>query len=245
MEIMNIPGPGTFQFSAIRPDELAEEEYTIVNIVEDVSPSTEGIRVDACKARKKIVEACKKSPRADKLLLRFVMFGSNLVEVHGYKPLADIDVTDYKPEDTIGSSTALFDAMYDGVASSIQYAEMLDNQQDINSNGIVFVITDGMNNAGSMGPESIKEKIAQAKHDESIESLKTILIGLHDPDDTFSDAVKRALMAFEVDAELDQYVEVGEATPQKLAKLAEFVSQSISSQSQALGTGGASVNLTF
>jgi hypothetical protein len=33
---------------------------------------------------------------------------------------------------------------------------------------------------------------------------------------------------------------MGNVTPGKLAKLAQFVSKSISSQSQALGTGGAS-----
>ena len=39
------------------------------------------------------------------------------------------------------------------------------------------------------------------------------------------------------------HIDVGDATPRKLAKLAAFVSQSISSQSQALGTGGPSQNI--
>jgi hypothetical protein len=36
-----------------------------------------------------------------------------------------------------------------------------------------------------------------------------------------------------------------EATTEKLAKLAAFISRSISAQSQSLGTGGASKVLTF
>ena len=42
-----------------------------------------------------------------------------------------------------------------------------------------------------------------------------------------------------------QYVELGSADEKTLAKLADFVSQSISAQSQSLGTGGPSQSLTF
>ena len=42
------------------------------------------------------------------------------------------------------------------------------------------------------------------------------------------------------EAGLTQYVSIGKATPGKLAKFAQFVSQSISSTSAALGSGAAS-----
>jgi len=74
---------------------------------------------------------------------------------------------------------------------------------------------------------------------EDIESLLTILIGVND------NSYKSYLETFKDEANLSQYVSVGDATAQKLAKLAAFVSKSISSQSQSLGSGGASQLLTF
>lgn len=53
------------------------------------------------------------------------------------------------------------------------------------------------------------------------------------------------ITADDVDAGFTQYVEVDNATDAKLAKLADFVSRSVSSQSQALGSGGPSKALTF
>jgi len=53
------------------------------------------------------------------------------------------------------------------------------------------------------------------------------------------------LEQFKNEAGIDQFVSIGEATPAKLAKLADFISRSISSTSQALGTGNASQPLTF
>jgi len=50
--------------------------------------------------------------------------------------------------------------------------------------------------------------------------------------------VTTALKNFSDQARLNQFVDAGEATAQKLAKLAAFVSRSITSQSQALGSGG-------
>jgi hypothetical protein len=44
---------------------------------------------------------------------------------------------------------------------------------------------------------------------------------------------------------ITQFVDVGSVTPGKLAKLAQFVSQSISSTSAALGNGQGSKPLSF
>ena len=55
----------------------------------------------------------------------------------------------------------------------------------------------------------------------------------------------QALQGFTAQAGVDQYVDVADATPGTLAKLARFVSHSISSQSQSLGTGGPSLALVF
>ena len=67
----------------------------------------------------------------------------------------------------------------------------------------------------------------------------TILVGIN------VDDCKDELNDFKDEANLTQFVDVGDATAQRLAKLANFVSRSISSQSQSLGQGGPSQQLTF
>ena len=53
------------------------------------------------------------------------------------------------------------------------------------------------------------------------------------------------LQGFQQAVGIAQFVDVGGVTPGKLAKLAQFVSQSISSTSAALGTGQGSKPISF
>ena len=48
-----------------------------------------------------------------------------------------------------------------------------------------------------------------------------------------------------INAGFTQYIELADAKANTLAKLADFVSRSISSQSQSLNTGGPSKSLSF
>jgi hypothetical protein len=57
--------------------------------------------------------------------------------------------------------------------------------------------------------------------------------------------VKQSLEMFYNEAGLTQFVDVGDATDKHLAKVLNFVSQSVSSQSQALGSGVMSQSLQF
>jgi uncharacterized protein YegL len=136
--------------------------------------------------------------------------------------------------------TALCDASINGVeATSIYGKDLL--KQDFSVNGIVVVITDGCNNHGTFTVKTLHQKLKEAVSKETLESLVTILVGVN----ILASDVKQALEDFNKDAGFTQYVDVGEANAKKLAKLAEFVSKSISSQSQSLGSGGPSQPLTF
>jgi len=241
--INNIPGPGNFQFSAVRIENLGATEYTLVTIIVDISGSVVHFANELLKCIKSIVGACQKSPRAENLLIRLLTFNNNVYEIHGFMNLKDIVVDDYE-ELHPDYMTALFDATYDGVGATLEYAKQLVDQ-DFDCNGAVYIITDGMDNRSSMTASAIKEKIDEAIRKEEIESIITILVGLHDPADRWSGEVKAHLEKFQREGNLTQFLDVGEATPQKLAKLAGFVSQSVSSQSQALGTGAPSQTLNF
>lgn len=243
MQTIAIPGQGAFNFSAIRLDDLGAAEYTLVTVVVDITSSVIPFAKDLRKCVQSIVEACKKSPRAENLLLRVLAFNTDLQEIHGFRPLSDIDPADYEPFSPQGM-TALYDAAYSGISATLEMARRL-MDQDFDVNGCVYIITDGMDNASTVTPKAIADKIASTTVAEEIESLVTVLVGLIDPDAAHAADVRRSLTEFEVQSGLNRFVDAGDATPQRLAKLARFVSQSISTQSQALGTGAASQPLAF
>ena len=242
-QVINIPGPGNFQFSAIRIEDLGATEYTLVTMVCDISGSVITFANELMRCIKTIVGACKKSPRAENLLVRLLLFNDTVFEIHGFKNLSDIDANNYDPLRP-DAMTSLFDATYDAVGATLEYAKRLVDQ-DFDCNGAVYIITDGMDNRSSMAPSAIKDKMEAAMRNEEIESLVTILVGINDPNTRWSVEVEKALERFKNDASLTEFINAGDATEQKLAKLANWVSESISSQSQALGTGAPSQTLTF
>jgi uncharacterized protein YegL len=121
------------------------------------------------------------------------------------------------------------------------YAKTLVDQ-DYFCNGILFVLTDGEENSSRVATlAKIKTAMQNVRKNESLESIKMILVGVNDNDTR----IKKVLENFKNDAGFDEYISIGDATPAKLAKLANWISQSISSTSQALGTGGPSQTLTL
>ena len=229
-----------YGYSATRLEELGATEYTIATVVADVSGSTAAFTHDMEAAIQQIVQACKYSPRADNVLLRLVAFDDSLSELHGFKLLENCHLADYGGLLRSGGSTALYDATENAVASTTNYAHKLATG-DFSANAIVFVITDGMDNASRVSPGQVKKALAEAVTSEALESIVSVLIGVNVNDAHVSTYLKR----FQVDAGFTQYVEIENADAKTLAKLAAFVSQSISAQSQALGTGGSSQPLVF
>ena len=230
-----------YGYSATRLEELGATEYTVVTIACDVSGSTAAFTFDMESAITRIVQACKFSPRADNLLLRLVAFDDTLAELHGFKLLENCHLADYGGALRSGGSTALYDAAENAVASTINYGQKL-SAADFSANAILFVITDGMDNASKLPAKKVKEALAKAVRSEALESIVSVLIGVNVQDPEAS----RYLRQFHLEAGFTQYVELDKADARTLARLAEFVSQSISAQSQALGTGGAvSTSLVF
>jgi uncharacterized protein YegL len=229
-----------YGYSATRLEELGATEYTVVTVACDVSGSTAAFIFDMEAAITRVVQACKSSPRADNLLLRLVAFDDKLSEVHGFKLLENCNLADYAGVLRAGGSTALYDAAENAVSSTIDYGRQL-LAGDFSANGIVFVITDGMDNASRLPAREVREALARAVKSEALESVVSVLIGVGVQDAQAA----RFLRQFHADAGFGQYVELDRADAQTLARLAEFVSRSIGAQSQALGTGGSSQPLVF
>lgn len=227
---------GNFSFTGARIAHLTATEYTLVDIEVDMTGSVGGFRSELIQMIEAAIDACAKSPRSDNLLVRVAAFSSayagGLMEVHGYKPLRDIDRSAYQKLQP-GGMTPLYDACYVSIAGMSAYAKDL-AAQDFLANGISFIITDGDDNDSTSRPPMIKAEVERAAREEHLESHVSVLIGINIAD------CRQKLEAFQREAGLTQFIDAGEATKGRLAKLAAFVSQSISSTSQAIGTGGPS-----
>jgi uncharacterized protein YegL len=232
---------GSFGYSAARLDDLGATEYTLVDLVVDVSGSVSPFKGEMEKCIQQIVQACKMSPRADNLMIRLVVFSDDLQELHGYKLLENCNLGDYDNLLRTGGCTALYDASENSIMAQTDYAKKL-SDSDFQVNGIAFFLTDGADNRSKSSERDVGQAIAEAMRTEALESLVTVLIGVGTK--TYPD-VSNLLNKFKQGANLSQFVEVGDASAKTLAKLAEFVSRSISSQSQSLGTGGPSTPVSL
>lgn len=239
-ESHSIPG-STYQFSAIRPEKLGAAEYTLVTIVIDITGSVYPFSEDLLKMLKAVINACnsKKNPRRENLLIRVVTFNQKVYEVHGFLPCENINIDDYESFECAGR-TALFDAVHDSTGATLQWGEEL-IRKDFEANGAIYIITDGEDNWSSATEKMIADLVKESRKEEKIESLLTVLIGINTKE------CGMALESFKERAVLSQYIDMGDVTEGKLLKLGGFISQSISAQSQAVGSGQASqpVSLTF
>ena len=231
---------GQYGFSATRIDQLGASEYTLVTIVTDVSPSVSSFVKEMETALREIITACKYSPRADNLMLRLVTFAGDMQEAHGFKLLEQCRLDDYKNTLKIGSATALYDAAENCISAMNVYGKQL-TDADFDVNGIVFVITDGEDNASTLSVRQVREALERATQTEAMQAMVSILIGVNVKDAR----IGAYLQDFKNEAGFTHYVEIGQANARALAKLADFVSHFISSQSQALSSGAISQSLTF
>jgi len=81
-QVIATPGPGNFQFSAVRIEDLGATEYTLVTIVCDISGSVMSFADELLHCIKTIVIASQKNPRSENLLLRLLTFNHEIHEIH-------------------------------------------------------------------------------------------------------------------------------------------------------------------
>lgn len=238
METGSIGGTQAFRFSGLRIEHLGSSEYTVATVVVDETGSVSGFEKELEKMVLFAIEACKKDPRSLNLLLRVITFSSRypsgVREIHGFMLLADVAGQNY--EIRPGGETPLCDACFSAIGATNEYGNKLADN-DFGCNGIIFIITDGGENASTATMAMVQKEIKKAVSGERLESLVTVLIGIN------TKHCSQELADFKNRAGLTQYIDAGDATPDKLAKIGGFISQSVSSQSQAIGTGGPSQNI--
>jgi uncharacterized protein YegL len=240
MENKKLP-TGSYGYSAVKLDSLGASEYTLATLVVDVSGSVDPFKREIENTIKEVVNACKLSPRADNLMLRVVTFANTLEEVHGYKLLEQCNLNDYNKCLKVGGCTALYDAAENAVDAAANYGKTL-LSNDFSVNGIVVVITDGADNQSVVSQDAVGKSLDRVVKTECMESLVSILVGVGAKQDP---TLSKILTDFHTNAGFTQYVELADANAKTLAKLAAFISKSISAQSQSLGTGGPSTPISL
>lgn len=84
-----------FTFSGMRPEKLGATEYTLVTLVVDKTGSVTGSEAELLAVKRAVVAACRKSPRANYLMLRSIEFNERIDEVHGFVELNTVDPAGY------------------------------------------------------------------------------------------------------------------------------------------------------
>lgn len=227
-----------FGFSAVKIDDLKASEYTLVTICVDVSSSVYTFAAALEEALANIVTSCNRSPRKNNLLLRVVTFNQRVEEFHGFKHLYECDGKDYIGKLHPSGTTALIDSAYNALDATATFGKAL-SDKDYDVNGVFYVITDGIDNESSFNPGKIKEVLEKVRQDEDMESIQAFLIGVN------TENCSSYLKSFQLEAGLDDFLDLEDASDTTLAKLANFVSQSISSTSQLLAQGSQPTSLTF
>lgn len=231
-DLENLVAGSGYKFSATKIGDLGAAEYTLVTIVVDNSGSVTPFASSLETALKTVLKACEKSPRRDNLLMRMLTFNQVIKEVHGFKLLSNVSESDYTGVVNPSGSTALYAAAEDGISATSTYGKMLTDQEFL-VNGIVVQITDGQEEAHTSTAANVNNALLTARRAETLQSLLTILIGVTNDDDNLNSY----LQSVKDECGFDQYVSIGKATPGKIAKLAEFISHSISSTSASLASG--------
>jgi hypothetical protein len=238
-ESFNATGAG-FGFSGVKADTLGATKYTLVGLVADRSGSVSGLERDIEACIKSSLQGCQKSAYVDNLLVRYLGFDSDREELHGFRPLSDCHLGNYDGSLKIGGATVLYDASVDMIDSLATYGKYLQDQE-YTANAIVVILTDGMDQGSTLSVNEVKAAVARARQGETLESIRTILIGFN----VQNPRISQFLNEFKTKAEIDQYIECQDATPDTFSRIAGFISQSVSSQSQAVGSGGPSQAITF
>jgi hypothetical protein len=239
LSLNNLDTPSHYGFSATRIEDLKASEFTLVTIVLDVSGSVRAFQQGLIDCLKTILAACQHSQRKTNLVLRLVLVNHNVREAHGFRLLSDIKPDEYDTIiDHIGGNTALFDGTHTAIDATVAYGKTL-TAQGITNNAVVYIITDGDDNASTFGANEIRTLIQKTEADESLESIQTVLIGVN-----ANDSLSQFLSDFKEKAGLDQVILIKDSTPSSLARMGNFISRSISAVSLNLNNGK-SANLSF
>lgn len=229
-----LPG-GNYGYTGAAIDELTSFENTLAVTLFDESGSTRSFSRQMELCVKEIVKFLRICPRADNLIYAHYHFDSQIArEVHGFKPLAQCHEDDYDGCWAGGGRTTLYDSCDRVLRFMMDYAQK-QAEQRYQVNSILTLLTDGMDYGSTLTVNDVQKALADVVACEDMESILTICIGIND-----DPSVRQELENFADAVGFSQFIPVEKADAKTLARLADFISKSVLSQSQSLGSKGPS-----
>lgn len=234
---------GYFGFSGEKLENLTgSSKYTLVSIAVDRSPSVSAFIDLIVECLKKVIRSQNKAPHADCLLVRVVSFAGDVNEVHGFKLLKDINLDDYDKIKQLGNSTALYDGTADIIDAVTKYGAQCANSGGLTVNAHCFVITDGENIRSVTTVGKCKSLLEEAVRKEDLESIVMTLIGVNTG---ATPGLSSYLQNFKDEVGFRDFIDAKSMDDDTVAKITGYISKSVSSSSQACGTGGPSQAIVF
>lgn len=209
---------GNFDPNAV---EVAETINAIFVI--DTSGSVSSYVGELNKALNEFTTRMQKSHAANQLFVSTVEFNSKVTVTAGFRPISEIKPIDLSSR--IGGTTALYDACISALTNALDYRKALENS-GVNCKTLLFIITDGEDNASSGTPAQVKAIIDTLLQEErNIFSFESILFGVG-TDSTFETAQQ--------EMGIKHLAKVG-TTADEIRKMINFISSSITSVSSGQG----------
>ena len=201
---------GNFDPSQVQVDETINAVFVI-----DISPSVGTYIHDLNNAFNDFVQTMQNSHVADQLMVSVLEFDEKVKVRSGFQPITQVPPTVFKPQ---GTGTALYDATLQGVHRALDYRNNLE-ASGINAKTLVFVITDGGDNASGNSAKLVAQTLSKIKQEEkNAFSFTTIMFGVGSYD-AFQKAQK--------EMGIDLLAKVG-TSGAEIRKMIGFISQSIS-----------------
>ena len=206
----------SLSFNNFDPDQIQVEETINAVFVVDVSPSITSYVKDLNNAFNDFVQTMQQSHIHDRLFVSVVEFNERVKVRSGFQPIVGVPNTTFTPS---GNGTALYDAVAQGIKNAIEYRENLENT-GINVKTLIFVITDGYDNASQKNADAAVKQILTdlATNEASAFSFTSILFGVGN---------SSSFEAAQKDMGIQLLAKVGN-TGAEIKKMINFISSSIS-----------------
>lgn len=208
-----------FAYGNFDPALLQEDGVILLVTAIDVSASVNSFVKEMNEAFQETVGELQKSHVAPKLMVKVITFGSKVVEKTGFMPIATMDLSSFIFKANEGS-TALFAGAEKSVESAIAYKAQLE-ATGVNVKVLVFVITDGDDNASLHGTDKKVAKLITdtTANEANTFTFETILFGVGNDAKMFEDAQKN--MGF-------KHLAVVGSTGKDIRNMVGFISASVS-----------------
>jgi len=215
-----------YNFGNFDPENVETEDTINAVFAIDVSGSVGGYVDELNKGMNEFVQRMQKSHVSEKLFVSIVEFQSNVKVRSGFQPIDQVPVIDFT--NSIGGMTALYEGTKVALTNALDYRTGLESA-GVNTKSLLFVITDGQDNASNCRPSDVKDIITNLlKEERNFASFESILFGIGKENESdFKQAA--ADMGIKNVATIDN-------SPEEIKKMISFISSSVSSAS---GTGNA------